>query len=480
MASWEGMHGLTVSSYMAHAQETYPTPQVCFEVLDANGDKNSTRKEFEVGSATFKRPVFRYPAEVWPIFDEIDLNKDGMIQEREFYKASPAGVPFKWRVNMTDLKLRAKQAYGFLDSYYTQALDIQSNGKVTEKEWIDAAQLLSPPIPVEDAKSLFTIADKDGNHLLEPREWVSYPIYGNFTFSAILPDTYKFPGPRVTLAVTSALSGCLQTLPTDLIEIQQTRDAALPRRLLASSEDEETKGTLKHIEVTFEILTGTRSRSSILQNSAAKLPNDCFTNTFQYALSSGGSTTAKPLATIAPAQILPGPVTDEEIKQYLHVPAILQGRSELLLAHAKAGTAQIEQRQKQLMPILEKTFASFGDIDITMEAGETSQVQDTSGATGSNKTMIFHFNADVKEAGAFQKKVQMHGSILAANIRQDVINQNFPELGGVRIHVWTRFTAAYYGSAVAGLKRGPFLHQHFGMFEGVRNDTGSAPFVKQR
>lgn len=473
MASWEGMHGLTVSDYMAHAEATYPTPQVCFEVLDVNGDKNSTREEFLVGSKTFKKQVFRYPAEARPIFDAIDANKDGKIQEGEFYAATPAGVPYKWRVNMTDLKTRAKQAYGFLDSYYTQALDIQSDSKVTEKEFVDAAALLSPPIPIDDAKRLFLEADKDGNHMLEPREWVSYSIPGNFTFNGIVPEDVKFPGPRITLSVTAGLTSCLQTIPTDLIEIESIQDASQPRLLRSI---EKLKGTPRFIKVSFEVLTGTRSRFEILRANVLKLPNKCFTNAFEFALLAGGSTTARPMATMAPA--LPGPVTDKELEQYFHVPAIVQGRTELLLRHEKVGTVQVAQRAKQLMPVLQKTYASFGDCDFTVEDGEVSKVQDTSGQSSSNRTMIFKFTADIKNAGEFQKKVTKSGQSLVDSIKQNVIDQHFPDFAGVKIHVWTRFTAAYYGSAVAGLKRGSLLNQHFGMFERVRNDTGSRPFVK--
>jgi hypothetical protein len=480
MASWEGMHGLTVLDYMAHAEETYPTPQICFEVLDGNGDKNATLKEFQVGSATFKRPMFRYPAESHPIFEAIDLNKDGVIQEREFYLSTPAGVALKWRVNLTDLKLRAKQAYGYLDSYYQQALDIQSNSKVTEKEWVDAAALLEPPVPAVDAIRLFKEADKDGNRLLEPREWVSYAVYGNFTFSAVIPDTVKFPGPRVTLAVTSALSGALQLIPSDLLEINNIMDAAskpTTSRLLASKNT--TEGSTKQIKVSFEILTGTRTRSQLLTTGVAKLPSTSFVTAFKYALTSGGSTTAKPMPTIPPSSIDAGPLTNEDLEQYLNVPAVVQGRSELLLGNEKAATAQVAAKQDQLMPVLAKTFENFAGVKFTVEDGEVEKVQDTSGLSHSNKTMVFHFTADIAKCGEFQKKAWHSGYILAESIRTDIADQHMPELAGVKIHVWTRFTAAYYGSAVAGLKRGPLLNQRLGFYQGYRNDTGTAPFVKE-
>merc|ERR1719247_2588415 len=145
MKSWEGMHDLTLPEYMQHAEETYMTPKVCFQVLDSNADGNSTREEFRFGSNTFKRPPFRYPAEIIPIFDAIDMNQDGVIQDEEFYKSTPSSMDFKWHINMTDLKLRAKQGYGMLDSYFSQ-MDLDANGKVTEQEWMDAAKLLSPPV----------------------------------------------------------------------------------------------------------------------------------------------------------------------------------------------------------------------------------------------------------------------------------------------------------------------------------------------
>jgi hypothetical protein len=474
MGTWESMHGLTVRDYMAYAEESYFSPEVCFQVLDANGDKNSTLKEFVAGTKTFKRPVFRYPAEVTPIFNEIDKNNDGMIQEKEFFAATPSGQAKKWRANMTDLKTRAKQAYGFLDAYYTQAMDIGSDGKVTEKEWVDAAALLVPPIPTDDAKMLFKKADTDGNQAIEPREWVSYSIINNFTFSAAIPDGVKLPGPRVTMAVQTALTSCIQATEKDLVTVSRAEPPQSSGRHLNA-----TNATL--LEVAFEILTGTRARRDGLQTQVDDLPNDCFTRAFNYAMISNGQTTPKPMATVAPAK--DGPVTAKELEQYYNIPAVVEGHSELLFNNAIAGltTSQLSTEQTKLMPVFEKTLENFAGagVDFTMEAGQVTKDQDVSGAgADSNMTMIVSFTSDMKSAGLFQKKVQESGWSLMQELRTDIKNANIAALNGIEIHVWTRFTAAYYGASTSTLDRGAILNQHFGMFANIRNETGTPPFVK--
>jgi hypothetical protein len=382
---------------------------------------------------------------------------------------------------MTDLKTRAREGYENLDSYFTQAMDVNSDGKVTLQEWTDAAKLLSPPVEDYDAKALFEEADKDASGFLEPREWVSYSVTGNFTFSAVLPPGVEFPGstpgPKVLLAVQTGIGNCLQILPTDVLTItgvqKKTLKAQMARMLAAIN------GTNVTMKIGFEILTGTRQRRQMLQMGADRLPNWCFANAFDFSLlEKGGTTTGNPLST-SRQKIVPGDLSDKELEEYDGVPCIIEGRMQLLLSRAKASISAIVIQQDKLTPVVQSSWRRFADHKVDVYVAASQEVQDTMTSSGSsNKTMLFRFTSHLPDGGAFQRKVKEKGSILLQEIRDDIMKKNFPELVGVKIHTWSRFTADYYGSQVLHCSRGPHILQHFGMYQNSRNDTGSHPFVK--
>jgi len=492
MHDWEQQHSLTVADYMQRAEETFPTPHEAFEVLDGDADRNSTEQEFRDGSAVFKRPPFRYPAEMYPIFREIDANGDGVISDTEFYAASPSGLPTKWHVNMSDLKSRAKEGYGYLDSYYT-AMDIKSDGKVDLQEFIEMAAALSPPVPEPDAKALFLKADTDGLGYIEPREWVSYNVSRTFTFQTTLDSGILPEGPRVMLAVEAGLRGTLEILQFDLLSVNEVKEMK-KRQLTEGSERSLSSQSVVNLRVSFTVFVGTRTRQSEMMNDVKALPNDEYRAYFDASIN-GGSTTimpAGPAITAPPAQKA-GPLSDDDLKAYLDVPAIVQGYTELLLSHCQADLTTMEQQSDDLKPIFKTSFDSFCKCSITVDSVSAEALQDTTGqGLGTNKTMIVSWSIDLKHGGKFEKLLQDSGHTLVHGIYSSVMEANLPFMSGVKLDSWTRFTATYYGQAAADLPRGTAIKQYLGHFrnpskeisgrhndevDAIRNDTGTPPFV---
>jgi len=351
---------LTLMEYMQHAEETFATPHGAFEVLDADGDRNSTREEFQAGSAIFKRPPFRYPADMFPIFDEIDSNKDGLIQNTEFYHATPSAMESKWHLNMTDLKDRARNSYGFLDSYYT-AMDINSDGKVDLAEFVRSAGALEPPVPAEDAEALFHQVDADGIGFVEPREWVSYVVNGTFVFATGLQPDILPTGAKVMLAVEIGLKNALEVQEFDLLTVNSVEDVtgqpgvdAEIKKTTGPEAQQETSRRLSLLQetnlkkvvlrVAASVLVGTRVRQKEMQTEMDSLPNDQYMIAFANSIS-GGSTTlpAGPPPTLPPQKS--GPLSDDELVAYMDVPAVLQGHTELLLSNANAGVHSVEEQE---------------------------------------------------------------------------------------------------------------------------------------
>jgi Ca2+-binding EF-hand superfamily protein len=483
MKSWEDMHDITLREYMERAEESYPTPFTCFEVLDGDGDKNSTQKEFRAGSETFKRQPFRYPAEMIPIFKAIDLNGDGAIQDYEFFKSTPAGVDFKWRINITDLKMRARLSFGYLDSYFQEAMDLDSNGKVTEEEWMNAAMLLVPPVPREDAKALFKVADKDGNGVLEPREWVAYAVPGNFTFPTVLPKGVDHTGANVIHAVQAALKVCLALLPTsDLLSVSGVRETPSSRRLQPSLPMLGSgNGTSVSLDIVFNILTGTKQRVQVLEVAASKLPDMCFRSAFKYSLIHGGGSTSGPPVTTSRQVVVPGPVSDAELEEYNNIPCIIQGRTNVWFTHTKAAGEAIrrDEIRNALVWVVEASLLDAGKEKMKVEAEETLVHEAIRKPGSANHSAVFLWSGDVKQCGKFQRRLKDNGARFVQALSDGIEQKHFPELAAAHIHSWSRLTAAYYGSLAAHAPRGPYLNQHNGMFKGARNDTGTLPYVSK-
>jgi len=490
MSGWEAMHDLTLMEYMGHAEETFATPHGAFEVLDADGDGNSTQEEFTAGSGMFKRPPFRYPADMYPIFSAIDANKDGKLQNAEFYRATPSGMEMKWHMNMTDLKVRAKEGYGYLDSYYT-AMDINSDGKVDELEFTNMAKMLEPPVPVEDAKALFHKADTDGMGFIEPREWVSYTVEGNFTFQASLAPGIIPDGPRVMVAVEAGLRAALQVQESDMLTVTGLKQVVGTDSSESSGDtarklsDDSTTTTVGYktffLKVSCQVLLGTRARRQTMQAQLETLPNNVYMEEFGISLA-GGSTTAPigPMTTGQP--IAPGPLTAKELEEYMEVPAVIQGHTELTLSHAEAGTHSVEEQETALKPIFQDSITTFCSCSLSVDSVQTTVVQDTTGAgLATNKSMVLSWSGTLEHGGEFEKKIQASGHELVTSINDNIMKANLPCMVGVKLDLWTRFTADYYGSAAASLTKGTSLKQYFGHFHlaegGIRNDTGTAPFV---
>lgn len=481
MESWEAQHPLTVTEYMGRAEETFPSPLVAFEVLDADGDHNSTRKEFEVGSARFARPPFPYPAAVTPIFNAFDQNQDGMIQEDEFYRQSASGVPDKWHINMTDLKVRAKQGYGFLDSYYS-AMDLNSDGKVDEQEFVDKALDLVPPVQPGDAKKLFREADTDGMGTITPREWVAYGVNRSFLFKTGLEPGILPTGPKVMMATTAGLTASLQVLTADLLTVVGIEDVTNK----ADSKSRKLADKLNHValKISFSVLIGTRLRQNIMQTAANGLPDATFKSYFENSIS-GGSTTAGP--SVAPATTgppaKPGKLSRSELEDYMNVPAIIQGRTMLELSHAAAGVNDVEKQKEKVRPLFQNSLATFCDCDVSVESVQATVMQDELGNAATNKSIVISWTTDSSDGGNFQKHIWDDGWQLVYNIKHDIVKENLPSFVGTNIDSWTRFSCEYYGSEAATLGRGKSIEQYVGHHKALgeviaRNDTGSAPFVK--
>lgn len=490
---WEQMHALTVPEYMRHAEETYATPHMAFGILDADGDHNSTKKEFAAGSKHFKRPPFDYPADVYPIFDQIDTNNDGLIQDKEFWSATPSGSEMKWHLNMNDLKTRAKrytgdndgQHDGSLDSYYTY-MDMNSDGKVSVEEFTAMAGTLEPPVPLNDAKELFKEADTDSKGFIAPREWVSYNVTGDFTFKAGLPSGIDPTGPRVMMAVEAGLRSALHILVFDLLTISGVEKApkttttptttTTGKKRILSSQMLETV----FIKVTFTVLIGTRSRQSLMQTTASILPNSIYMAAFASSIT-GGTTTFPigPMTTVRPQP--PGPVLDKDLKAYMGVPAVVQGHTELFLKQPASALWPSSRQEKMLKPIIKASFDFFCKCGITVESVQTTEQQDETGAGGAtNKTMFVEWSTDLKHGGVFEREMEDNGHQLMHSLYANIMQANLPSMVGVSLDSWTRFTTTYYGSVAGSLPRGAVLEQRFGHYKGPggRNDTGTPPFIE--
>jgi len=481
MDQWEAMHAITLPEYMGRAEETYGSPHAAFKVLDPNGDGNSTFKDFQAGSALFKRPPFRYPADVYPVFGKIDANSDGIVQDSEFYRAAPSGMEWKWHINMTDFKARTRESYGYLESYYT-AMDRNSDGQVTRKEFTTLAADLEPPVPEEDAKELFDKADHDGSGFVEPREWVSYNVSGLFSFPTTLAPGVLPEGPRVMLAVEAGLRAALRIMQFEVLVVngvaKQEAVAVAPSRRL------QTVAQSVVLRVTFTVFVGTTSRQSQMAHDVTKLPDDTYTAVFDASIS-GGSTTALPpgVNPTAPPEQTPGPLSADDLQAYLNVPAVIQGRTELLLGSADAATDVIADQEAKTGVIFKSSFDAFCECSITVESAQTEAMQDQMGgaATSRNTTLVISWSTDLQHGGKFEQRVQDTGQQLISSIFANIMKANLPSMKGVTLDSWTRFTATYYGEEAAKLPRGTAIKQYLGNFrtmdKGVRDDTGTPPFV---
>jgi len=389
---------------------------------------------------------------------------------------------------MTDLKTRAKEGYGFLDSYYT-AMDVNGDGKVDLSEFTAMAKDLEPPVPEEDAKALFKKADTDGMGFIEPREWVSYKVAGNFTFQVSLDPGIIPTGPRVMMAVEAGLRAALQIMQFDLITITGVEDVTdagkkETERRLADTTVTTTAGVkVVLLRASFEVLLGTRARQKMMQNQAYSMPNNIFMAAFINSISGGSTTLPSGEVTLAPGH-KPGPVTDQELQAYEGVATIIQGHTELLLSHAAAGVHSVQDQETLLRPIFQDAVSTFCKCIINVESVQTSVVQDETGAgLPTNKSMVLSWSSDMKHGGEFQRAVKVNGHQLEASIYGKIKEANLPCMSGVKLDSWTRFSSTYYGSAAASLPRGVQLKQRFGHFQdpvllgGIRNDTGTPPFV---
>lgn len=473
LENWEAEHAMTVANFMHRAEETFATPHVAFEALDANGDRNATQAEFQAGAANFKRPPFRYPAEEWPVFKLIDANGDGMIQDMEFYHAAPSGLELKWHINMTDLKKRAKQGYGYLDSYYT-AMDINSDGKVDLQEFITMAADVQPPVPEEDAKRLFNEADSDKRGFIEPREWVSYNVSGTFDFRTLLPAGVLPEGPRVAMAVEACLRGALDILQFDILTVEQVSQVTGQARQLSAN--------AVTLRVPFTVFVGTRQRQSTIATDVKTLPSALCTAAFANAISGGAATDLPPGHPTEPPSQKAGPLSDSELQAYFKVPAIIQGHTELLLSHATTSVAGISQQEGPLKDIFKAAVDAFCKCSVTVDSVQASEVQDQTGqGLGSNKTVVISWSDDRQGGGKFQKLIKDSGHQLVHGVYESIMKANLPFMSGVSLDSWTRFTATYYGQKAAELPRGTAIKQYYGHFrtlnKAIRNDTGTPPFV---
>lgn len=218
-----------------------------------------------------------------------------------------------------------------------------------------------------------------------------------------------------------------------------------------------------------------------MQDAAATMPNSVFMGAFATSIS-GGSTTLPSGPGITAAPVSPGPVSDKDLEAYLNVPAIIEGRTFLLLSHAAAGLNSVKEQEKALKPIFEDSIDAFCKCKINVESVQTTMAQDTTGAgLATNKSMVLSWSSDLKHGGEFERAVKDHGHQLVANIYDNIMKASLPCMVGVKLDSWTRFSATYYGSVAAHLPRGTALKQRLGHFKAdsgsLRNDTGTPPFV---
>jgi Ca2+-binding EF-hand superfamily protein len=129
-------------------------------------------------------------------FNEIDMNKDGRIDEKELHSAlKKTGLPFSKRVvhrmmlihlqGTNDAKLNSLDFEQFvaLSSFLNamkhsfQSLDGDKNGSIDEKELGSGVIDLGLPVKREQIKLLMAIVDTDNNGTVDFAEYVDLTFY---------------------------------------------------------------------------------------------------------------------------------------------------------------------------------------------------------------------------------------------------------------------------------------------------------------
>mmetsp|Transcript_39875 Transcript_39875/g.70129 ORF Transcript_39875/g.70129 Transcript_39875/m.70129 type:complete len:581 (+) Transcript_39875:81-1823(+) len=523
MMQWEGTGVPTIRHYMSRAEETYITPKATMYVLDANADGNSTLQEFLAGSKRFKTPPFKWDEEARPVFHDLDSNADGKITPAEFYSHVPSKSETKWHTSLQDVIDGAKRKHGDLETAY-KAWDSDSDNQVFSDEFYAGAKESLGFIDEVDAQVDFDQADKDKDGILEPREWVDFPMHCYFRTVA---QTNGMPSDSdLNRAMEASILEFMKAESTDLANcaVEEEVSAAFSGRRL------ETLSLVSNCT----LHVGTIARQGSMQGMCQQLPNKKFTESLEShlggapvelptppptpppssapapgtpaptpaptpmptpppsgngmsiedAMASLGikprknrSTTPAPAPTHSLALVGPGPVSDQDLLSYTGKSCIVEGDTAIFvtnfLCDASQADTKIDLIKTGLQDLMQKVT---GDIPQMQSVQIINNIYYKNNVTVSAKWEI-----DTSHGGEYQQKVKAQGWRLDDGTKDIFKTVPLECMHNVKVRQFTQFTVQYYGLAANTVPRGLSLQQEYGLAwteEGIANFTGSFPYVQ--
>lgn len=161
------------------------------KLMDMNNNSQVNMSEFN--KTTAKLPKAPSKDDTYRLFAHMDVDQDGSLAMQECHMA------------VNGFKTRLQNTYGNLTSG-CEALDVNSDGSITNDEFLKGSKLLTPPIAESDAVALYPKLDDNGDGVVsvnpecsidfatfQQRVQAAYPCFF-FNVSDTNQDGYLSPG----------------------------------------------------------------------------------------------------------------------------------------------------------------------------------------------------------------------------------------------------------------------------------------------
>eukprot|EP00928_Gymnodinium_smaydae_P100323 TRINITY_DN9819_c0_g1_i1.p1 TRINITY_DN9819_c0_g1~~TRINITY_DN9819_c0_g1_i1.p1 ORF type:complete len:630 (-),score=89.28 TRINITY_DN9819_c0_g1_i1:133-1755(-) len=413
------------------------------------------------------------------VFQRLDANYDGVVSGAEWRIAtdrdgssaasSSAAAPWTSTSTAPNLDVPIERFQHFAERWaggWRQActkMDLDSSQEISLDEFVESFAIIGH-VDRGNARQIFTVLDGDGNGRISHAECL-------ISADWLRERVQSLPSPKKLFGDLDA-DGNAKLDSTEFEHLGSMLDPEVPAGMSGPLLHELDIDGNDALDV--EELFGAHRTSSTTQTTTTSSATVTSTST-----TSTASTLSLALAQVD-ASSSAEPLSDDELQQYRHISAIIQGRTVLVFEIPR--NASVPGRYSMgpmVADLFRDAFEAFAECSL--------QVQDSGVETGDfaeeqvgirQRAVFVHWEVDTRDGGGLQRRLVKDAKRLRRQIGARLERGGEHWLQGTFAQSWTHLTAQYYGPGALTLARGHSLQQHLGQrYPGAQCEDGTMPFT---
>lgn len=436
------------------ARTKYGSLEGAYKAWDSNGDSKVTPDEFQAGSGAAVGYISPEDAQV--AFNQADKNHDGVLDPREWV-VHTAHCSFNLQTDLqtvpadNDANLVKAMEADLSEYLQTQPDDstkcnVKANAASTARRRLESVKLISDcTIDVGSTERQHSIEG-----LCQQLPTAAFMKRLTTLLGAAPVNTAPAPAPVTAAPATAAptttqghagpAAGAAAGPPADAVEPKVEEGGQLSPESAAAA-------------------LGVGQRPAVMEPSI------------------GTAADAQDEQPHATAQVMPGPLNDEDLQQYYGRDCIIQGETEIYVTNFKCDDSDAAEKTDVVKTQLQELIAKVTGHEPEMQSADIAN----SYKFRNNVTISAKWEVDTAQGGKFQKMIQDQGWQLDDGTRELFKKVPMECMHDVHVRQVSMLTAQYYGVPAHLLRRGLSLQQEYGLKytpDGLANVTGSWPYVQ--